>query len=125
MAKFCDFHDADFEIKMQIVLHGTSSRLRKRALRDPDYTSADMLIDGRKTETIHVQCSGMESQFQAVQVNNITKKSDSTCYNCGFSYPHKDQLCPACNAIRAIFVAKMDTRPKSADPRLTAINQGR
>ena len=26
LAKFCDFHDADFEIKMQIVLHGTSSR---------------------------------------------------------------------------------------------------
>ena len=57
-----------------------------------------MLIDGRKTETIHAQCSGMESQFQAIQVNNITKKSDSTCYNCGFSYPHKDQLCPARNA---------------------------
>ena len=90
LAKFCAFHDADFEIKMQIVLHGTSSRLRKRALRDPDYTLDDMLIDGRKTETIHAQCSGMESQFQAIQVNNITKKSDSTCYNCGFSYPHKD-----------------------------------
>ena len=98
LAKFCAFHDADFEIKMQIVLHGTSRRLRKRALRDPDYTLADMLIDGRKTETIHAQCSGMESQFQAIQVNNITKKSDSTCYNCGFSYPHKDQLCPARNA---------------------------
>ena len=72
--------------------------LRKRALRDPYYTLADIIIDGRKTETIHAQCSGMESKFQAIQVNNITKKSDSTCYNCGFSYPHKDQLCPARNA---------------------------
>ena len=80
LAKFCDFHDAEFEIKMQIVLNGTSSCLRKRAPRDPDYTLADMFIDGRNTETIHAQCSGMESQFQAIQVNNITKKSDYTCY---------------------------------------------
>ena len=33
--KFCEFHSEDFEIKMQLVLHGTSSRLRKRALHDP------------------------------------------------------------------------------------------
>ena len=81
-----------------IVPHGTSSHLQKRALRDPDYTLAEMLIDGCKTQTIHAQCSGMESEFQAIQVINITKKLDSTCYHCGFSYPHKDKLCPAHNA---------------------------
>ena len=32
LTKYCDFHDADFEIKMQIVCNRTSSRLRKRAL---------------------------------------------------------------------------------------------
>ena len=32
LAKYCDFHDTDFEIKMQIVCNGTSTRLRKRAL---------------------------------------------------------------------------------------------
>ena len=57
-----------------------------------------MLIDGCKTQTIQTQCSGMESEFQAIQVINITKKLDSTCYHCGFSYPHKDKLCPAHNA---------------------------
>ena len=58
-----------------------------------------MLIDGHKTETICTQCSGLESQFQAIQENNITKKADSTCYNFDFSYPHEDQLCPVCNAM--------------------------
>ena len=32
LAKYCDFHDTDFEIKIQIVCNGTSTRLRKRAL---------------------------------------------------------------------------------------------
>ena len=107
---------------MQIVLHGTSSRLRKRALRNPDYTLADMLIDGRKTETIHAQCSGLESQFQAIQVNNITKKSDSTCYTVGSVTLIKTNFALPV-MLRAIFVANMDTSPKSADPRLMAINQ--
>ena len=35
LAKHCEFVDADFEIKMQIVTNGTSLRLRKKALQDP------------------------------------------------------------------------------------------
>ena len=33
LAKHCDFYDEDFEIKLQIVCYGKSSRLRKKALR--------------------------------------------------------------------------------------------
>jgi uncharacterized protein (UPF0305 family) len=47
LAKHCDFADAEFEIKMQIVTSGTSSGLRKK----PSYTLANMLIDRRKYET--------------------------------------------------------------------------
>ena len=31
----CDFHDAEFEVQVQIVIGGRSNRFRKLALRDP------------------------------------------------------------------------------------------
>ena len=34
LAKHCEFVDVEFEIKMQIVCNGTSSRLRKKALKE-------------------------------------------------------------------------------------------
>ena len=34
LAKHCEFADADFEIEMQIVANGSSSRLRNKALQD-------------------------------------------------------------------------------------------
>ena len=39
LAQQCDFHDTNFEIKLQLlVCNGTSSRLRRTTLRDPNYT---------------------------------------------------------------------------------------
>ena len=46
MAKTCEFADEAFEIEEQIIIGGRSSRIRKRALRDPDYSLKDMLLDG-------------------------------------------------------------------------------
>ena len=60
--------DTDFEIKMQLVCNGTSGRLRRKALRDPNYKLEDMLIDGRKTEVSFAQASGKEETFQALQI---------------------------------------------------------
>lgn len=99
LAKHCDFTDVEFEIKMQIVCNGTSSRLRKKALKERDYSLKDMLIDGRKSETSNAQASGMEEKFKGVHLNQIrTKSTTSTCYNCGFAYPHSDRPCPATNS---------------------------
>ena len=42
LTKNYEFHDQEFEIKMQIVCNDTSIRLRKRSLRDADYTLKDM-----------------------------------------------------------------------------------
>jgi hypothetical protein len=36
-AKYCEFINIDFEIKVQIVTNGTPARLRKKALQDPKY----------------------------------------------------------------------------------------
>ena len=71
LAKYCEFTDIDFEIKMQIVCNGTSTRIRKRALRDPGYSLKDILIDGRKAQTSAVQASEMEGQFQRQSVNAV------------------------------------------------------
>ena len=99
LAKHCNFPDVDFEIKMQIVCNGTSSRLRKKALKEPDYSLKGMLIDGRKSETSNAQASGMEENFKELQVNQLEQKpaTSSTCYNCGFAYPHS-KPCPAANS---------------------------
>ena len=99
LAKHCEYVDVEFEIKMQIVCNGTSSRLRKKALKESNYSLKDMLIDGRKSETCSAQASGMEEKFKDVQLNQVERKpAQSKCYNCGFSYPHLDRPCPAANS---------------------------
>ena len=84
LANYCDFHNTDFEIKMQIVCNGTSTRRRKRALRDADYSLKDMLVDGRRAELSTAQESGIEEQFKELQVNEI-KTSSLKCYYCCFT----------------------------------------
>ena len=61
---------------MKIVTSGTSSRLRKKALQDPSYTLANMLIDGRKYETSSAQAEGIEEQFKSKE--NINTATTST-----------------------------------------------
>ena len=103
LAKHCEFADLDFEIKMQIVTNGTSSRLRKKAVQDPTYTLTNMLIDGRKYETSSAQTDGIEEQFKTKPKENInTTTMTSTkkkCYYCGFDYPHENRPCPAKNSV--------------------------
>ena len=104
LAKHCEFADADFEIKLQIVTNGTSSRLRKKALQDPTYTLTNMLIDGRKYETRSAQADGIEEQFKTKPKENINTTTMATstkkkCYYCGFDYPHENRPCPAKNSV--------------------------
>ena len=49
---------------MYVVCNGTSSRLRRKALRDPNYKLEEMLIDGRKTEVSSAHALGMEEAFK-------------------------------------------------------------
>ena len=67
MSKRCDFADADFEIMLQIVLYGTSSRLRKQALRDPKMTLQGLLVTGRQLERSNVQARHIEEDKQELQ----------------------------------------------------------
>ena len=95
MAKVCEFHDENFEIEEQIIIGGRSSRIRKRALRDPDYSLKDMLIDGRRDETSDYQAKDIESKEGYTEnTNRLEMKPKKTCNNCGGEWPHLAQ-CPA------------------------------
>eukprot|EP00112_Aurelia_sp_Birch-Aquarium-sp1_P000332 Seg1028.3 transcript_id=Seg1028.3/GoldUCD/mRNA.D3Y31 product="hypothetical protein" protein_id=Seg1028.3/GoldUCD/D3Y31 len=50
LADPCEFADLDFELEEQIIIGGSSSRIRKQALRDPKYDLKAILLDGRRDE---------------------------------------------------------------------------
>ena len=102
LAQTCNFHDVDFEIEQQIITAGTSSRIRKRALRDPTYDLKAILLEGRRTEQSAYQSREIESQ-QPTQddlhkinskLSNTQSYRTTTCRNCGGTYSHEGQ-CPA------------------------------
>ena len=75
------------------------SRLRKKALKESDYSlPKDILIDGWKSET-NPQASDIEEKIKHAQLNKLEKTpTKSKFYNCGFAYPHLDRPCPAGNS---------------------------
>ena len=109
LASSCEFASVDKEIKSQIILSCSSSRLRRRALREPTITLKALLDLGRAMELSETQASGIESQsstpFDEVNYTRASQRSparepisrSSTCGHCGNAYPHpQDQLsCPA------------------------------
>ena len=98
MAQTCEFQDIDFEVEEQIIIGGSSSRIRKRALRDPTYNLAAMLLDGRRDESSTYQARKIEEKEPlSAETNQFQQKKGHTgksCRNCGGNYPHKG-ACPA------------------------------
>ena len=98
MAQTCEFQDVDFEIEEQVIIGGTSSRIRKRALRDPTYSLAAMWLDGRRDESSTYQARKIEEKEPlSAETNQFQQKKGNpgkSCRNCGGNYPHKG-VCPA------------------------------
>jgi hypothetical protein len=70
LAQTCEFASPDFEIEEQIIIGGASSKIRKRALRDPSFNLqlAAMLLEGRRDE---------QSAFQAKDIGiDIARQRD-------------------------------------------------
>ena len=89
LAQTCEFHDTDFEIEEQIIIGGTSSKIRKRALRDPGFDLKSMLLEGRRDEQSTFQAKEIESKEKPVaETNRMATKKVSKCYSCGRAYPH-------------------------------------
>ena len=72
LAATCDFTDIDREIKTQIVQNCSSCRLRRRALRDADFSLSAMLAEGRAIELSEKQATDIENIREA-EVNIASK----------------------------------------------------
>ena len=95
LAQTCEFHDTDFEIEEQIIIGGTSSKIRKRALRDPGFDLKSMLLEGRCDEQSTFQAKEIESKEKPVgETSRMATKKVSKCYSCGRAFPHNGP-CPA------------------------------
>ena len=95
LAQTCEFHDTDFEIEEQIIIGGTSSKIRKRALRDPGFDLKSMLLEGRRDEQSAFQAKEIECKEKPVaETNRMATKKVSKCYSCGRAFPHNGP-CPA------------------------------
>ena len=75
LAQTCSFADTDFEIEQQIIMPGTSLRIRRKALRDPAYVLKDILVDGRRDEQSTYQARDIESkEFKSDNLNEVRSK---------------------------------------------------
>lgn len=120
LAETCSFTNTDEEIKSHIILSCSSTRLRRRALRE-DLLLKDLLDYGRALEVSEKQARGIEDREESSSSHETVKKIqskpetadstrrgpkkttkpqrrhekvDKTCYRCGGSFPHPDS-CPA------------------------------
>ena len=104
LAETCEFHDVEFKIEQQIIIGGTSSKIWKRALRDPQFALKDMLLEGTRDEQSTYQAKDIESKdVKDAETNKIAtqqgqKTEQQTCRNCGRKYPHVGR-CPSTGKI--------------------------
>ncbi|GFO17915.1 transposon ty3-i Gag-Pol polyprotein [Plakobranchus ocellatus] len=113
-AALCSFNDIDREILAQLIEGVTSSKLRRKALRDR-LTLSQFIAEARNEELTDTQTKEIEaSTEQACPVSARTHKkgaakskpwypnpatrnkqnTNSTCRNCGGPFPHSTS-CPA------------------------------
>ena len=98
LAQTCEFASPEFEIDEQIIIGGASSKIRKRALRDPSFNLAALLLEGRRDEQSAFQAKDIESTSTDSVTTTFDEidalSSPAKCRNCGGSFPHKEP-CPA------------------------------
>ncbi|KAK3741501.1 hypothetical protein QZH41_002971 [Actinostola sp. cb2023] len=103
LAQTCEFTNEEEEIKSHIILSCSSTRLRRRALRE-DMNLKALLDYGRGFEMSERQAKGIEeheklckaTEVQMVKPRNVRTKTDQKqCYRCGGNYPHQGRPCPA------------------------------
>ncbi|XP_060571177.1 uncharacterized protein K02A2.6-like [Ruditapes philippinarum] len=78
LAKNCAFADIDNEILQQVIQHGRSNQLRRRALREPDKKLDDIITMGRMFEQSDMQASAMENSENSRSVHKVSKFNSRT-----------------------------------------------
>ena len=75
-----------------------SKSLRRFALREEKLTLENLLSKARALEASEAQAKDIEvslEKSEAKCVQFVRKNTSQKCYRCGFSWPHKNNLCPA------------------------------
>ena len=128
LASSCNFHDINREIRTQIVHCGSSGRVRRKALREPNLSVTDLLDFARTADIAEKQAALIEN-VNHLHINNAdddthqhvnyikpknqyktkekqNKSLNNTCRNCGREYPHVKSPCPAagktCNSCQKV-----------------------
>ena len=118
----CEFTDVDFEIEEQIIIGGSLSKIRKRALRDPTFDLKAMLVEGRRDEQSTYQAKQIESKDTVAGEANKLGTS-TTCRNCGHAYPHtgdcpaKGKTCNSCGKLNHFVAACRGKQQRPKIPR--------
>eukprot|EP00795_Rhopilema_esculentum_P015552 gene15552-6817_t len=96
LATNCEFTDLDKEIKSAIIQNCSSKQLRRLALREEKLTLAVLLSKARILEASDTQAKDIEESLMQVETAQLVRKPQlKTCFNCGFSWPHRTSPCPA------------------------------
>ena len=103
----CQFTNVDSEIEQQIITGGKFTQIRKSALKNPNYTLKDMLVDGRGKEFSSYQAKDIESKLKEESIDRFIQIPSTEikrkCFYCGGEFPHK-AICLAkgkqCNLCR-------------------------
>ena len=109
-AALCEFHDADHEIRAQVIQGCKNSQLRRKALENNDLNLQQIITKGKALEKTAVQAEEIESGLShqtGAAVNQISRRykakkqerevRNNTCGLCGGHYPHPKgpKSCPA------------------------------
>jgi len=126
MTKYCQFTNVDNEIKSHIIQTCTSTRLRRKALTEPQLTLNQLIDIGRAMETSERQLRSIEGATSRLTITDnqpvatirraagrnrhqptatprppsSSATSSTTCRNCGGRFPHPGgrSTCPAFGA---------------------------
>jgi hypothetical protein len=116
LSKYCEFGNLDAELKNHIIQTCVSTRLRRKALSEPDMTLPDLLNAARAMEIAERQVKSIEAgtapTLAAVRSDRRSSQpppprrgksvtnpgmTSQLCRNCGKAYPHAGgrEACPA------------------------------
>ncbi|XP_038063006.1 uncharacterized protein LOC119733689 [Patiria miniata] len=105
LARNCEFHDKDTEVKSQIIHGCKSSKLRRHALRESELILVKLLTTARTYDLSEVQANGMEQHTQPSRdsTNRVTTTKSHTRNRESIKGPHAlnpDTLYPVGTAER-------------------------
>ncbi|CAF0913527.1 unnamed protein product [Brachionus calyciflorus] len=104
LGEFCGFTDLNQEIVTHVIQTCYSDKLRRQFLEKDEVTYDDLVKIGRLFDNVEDNAKIVEGKIEIKEeaVNKISKRPmqgnfnfNKKCFNCGRSWPHKDESCPA------------------------------